>query len=130
MARSAAAPRGLAVLRLDGNGIAQLPDWLCEELPALRVLTLAKNGLTGLPEGITRLTALRVLALGDNPLTSPEAMAAADGVRPLLTTWLFRSAASAAALSDSLTATARRDTESSLASGSSFATAEASLQAM
>ena len=59
----------LVTLKLTHNKLADLPAEVCG-LPLLKVLDVAFNALTALPEGLGRLSALVSLVATDNQLTS------------------------------------------------------------
>jgi hypothetical protein len=60
----------LRSLRLDDNGLRELPDAIAR-LTALRTLSLRDNALCLLPAALGRLTALEELDVRGNPLQSP-----------------------------------------------------------
>ncbi|WP_255955284.1 leucine-rich repeat domain-containing protein [Streptomyces odontomachi] len=58
----------LKLLRLPGNRLSVLPDWI-GDLTALETLDLAENGMLVLPESFGNLTALETLDLAGNELS-------------------------------------------------------------
>lgn len=71
-------------LRLSGQGLTALPDDLSPLAAKLRVLDLADNALTALPESLGTLTGLRTLILLDNDLAAlPDAFAELSELRIL-----------------------------------------------
>ncbi len=60
--------KGLRELRLDGNGIASLPEHLCWAVPGLARLAVRGNQLAGLPGRMELMTALTSLDVGANRL--------------------------------------------------------------
>ena len=65
---------GVTQLQLGGNGLAYVPEWICE-MAALQELHLQNNALTSLPECIGDLAALHVLDASNNQLEGlPESL--------------------------------------------------------
>lgn len=83
-------PVGLEQLFLDYNCIETIPDWLCDSLPDLRVLSLHHNRVHSLPPNMENMSNLRAVALGGNPCVHPDVMLSPSGPTWLLTEWLYR----------------------------------------
>ena len=75
----------LKILNLAKNQLTSLPEGV-GGLVSLEGLHLGGNQLTSLPEGITALTGLQLLLLDDNPLVRPQT--------PTVEAWLAALAAS------------------------------------
>lgn len=73
-------PVGLTELRAAGNGVREVPQWLCARLAGtLFALDLRRNPIERVPKDATHLLQLHVLLLEGCPCASPEACAGPIG---------------------------------------------------